>query len=77
MCSLSEMVGSIFLRRIDIKNVLNYSEYVMMRKSDFVRYVKSNKYEKEGYMTWGDKIDGIVEDAVAEAVISKTVIIKR
>lgn len=46
----------------------NVSNEEIKKLSELVRYIKSKESERDGYMTWGDKIDGIVEEAVSEAV---------
>ena len=57
-----------FLTYLETSVDENISNEDLQKLSEFVKYVKSNKIEEEGYMTWGDKIDGIVAEAVAEAV---------
>ncbi|MDO4966481.1 MAG: hypothetical protein Q4E51_07200 [Lachnospiraceae bacterium] len=53
----------IYLENSVEENIMNDE---IRKLSKFVQNVKSNKIEREGYMTWGDKIDGIVAEAVAK-----------
>jgi len=64
----------------ELKDFLNYMENSVeanitnpeiKKLSQLVHDVKTSKSERDGYMTWGDKIDGIVEEAVAVAVAEK------
>jgi len=60
-----------FLTYLNESTDVNITNNAIYELSKYVQNVKHNPAEKEGYMTWGDKIDGIVAEAVAEAVAEK------
>ena len=60
-----------FLTYIENSVDENISNDEIRQLHQYVQSVKHSESERNGYMTWGDKIDGIVAEAVAEAVAEK------
>lgn len=61
-----------FLTYLEESTSANIVNEAIQELAKYVNTIKQSPAEKEGYMTWGDKIDGIVKEAVNEAVAEVT-----